>query len=121
MGNKVLKLREKGVMAGKNARLLELEGALDSVTAAELDHALSSLANINGQSLLVDCAGLSYLNTLGLVTLMKHHMKAKRRGGSLKLFNVAKNIVEVMDISGALKLLDVYNTQEDALNSLGNK
>jgi len=101
----------------KKVKLVEIKGVLDVLTVAHVERELNPLIE-EGNYILIDCSKLSYMNTTGLVLLMKYQIKARRRNGAFKIISPSKNIYEIMDISGALKFLDVYETQKEALDSL---
>ncbi len=113
-----VRLQVKDVPGQEKIKLVEIEGALDTLTIQDVEKVLSPLVNEAWDCIIIDCAKLNYINTVGLVLLMKYYIKTKRRNGSFKIVNPNKNIYEIMDISGALKLLEVYNTREEAINSL---
>ena len=71
-----------------------------------------------GKDIIFDCADLNYINSTGLALILKYYIQMCRRKHNLKIVNLNKLVYEIMDISGALKLLKVYRTQEEATASL---
>lgn len=101
-------------------KVIKISGTLDKITCPQAEQVINPLI-ASGNNLILDCTNLDYMNTIGLVLLMKCHIKLKRRNGSLKIVNPNKQIYEIMNVSGALKLLKVYSTQEEAIISIEEK
>ncbi len=92
---RTLKLLIKDVSGQKKIRLVEIEGAWDSQTIEEAERTLSSLLNNgDGKYIIVDCSKLNYINTTGLVFLMKYYIRCKRRNGGLKIVNPNKTFTK---------------------------
>ena len=74
-----------------------LEGRLDTITAPQLDAALSAaLDDVTGLTL--DCAGLEYISSAGLRVLLKTQKALHPRGG-VTLTHVNETVAEVLDIT----------------------
>lgn len=113
-----IKINVQEVQAQPKVKLVEVAGALDSPSAKKLEDALATIANEAGVNIILDCEKLSYINTVGMITLMKYCVKAKRSKGGFKLIKINKNIKEVLDLSGALKLLEIYGSLDEAVKSI---
>ncbi len=118
MSNGMIKLQVKDMPGSKKVTLVEIEGSLDTLTIAETEKVLSPLTKGEEEFIIIDCSKLNYINTVGLVLLMKYYVKTKRRNGGFKIVDPDRTIYEIMEFSGALKLLEVYKTKEEAINSI---
>ena len=112
-----VEVKVKELPEQKKVKLVEIEGTLDTLTVIDVERELYLLIE-QGNHILIDCSKLSYMNTSGLVMLMKYQIKARKRSRAFKIVSPSKNIYEIMDICGALKFLDVYEIQKDAIDSL---
>lgn len=84
---------------------IQIIGRLDAVTALELDKSLnSSLDNVT--DLTVDLAGLEYISSAGLRTLLKLQKRMDKQG-SMKICNIRENVREVLDMTGFSNFLTV--------------
>ncbi|PIQ89840.1 MAG: hypothetical protein COV72_01375 [Candidatus Omnitrophica bacterium CG11_big_fil_rev_8_21_14_0_20_42_13] len=95
-------------------KFIKLEGILDALTSAKLDKFMFELVRKGNICLIVDCGGLTYVNSTGLSSLILYHIQMKRRSGALKLIKLSDVIRDLMDVSGADKLLKIYNSREEA-------
>ncbi len=76
----------------------------------ELDGAVDS-----GQQLIVvDCAECRYLNSMAISEIMSAHVRLSARGGRLHLSGVSGFVRQCLDSVGALSMLHVYETVQDA-------
>lgn len=113
-----LVMTQKSIEGNEKAVLMEVEGAIDSATTPEFERVVNDfIGGINkpGYILILDFAKLSYINSTGLTKLMTCYMNMLRRGGVLKIINVAKNINEILTIVGAVKVIKVCKDLNEAL------
>lgn len=93
------------IITNKNGSELyiSVEGRLDTVTAPELEKAVSD--NVVGvESISLDCKDLEYLSSAGLRVLLTTH---KRMGGKLVLLNPCELVLEVMEMTGFVDILNI--------------
>lgn len=83
--------------------VIALEGRLDTTTAPQLEAELKS--SLNGISDLVfDFSKLEYISSAGLRVLLSAQ-KVMNQQGSMKITNVAPEILEVFEITGFTDIL----------------
>lgn len=97
-------------------KLIKISGSLDTVTSPKVDETISPLLD-GPENFIFDCTDLNYMNSTGLALILKYHIHLKRRNKYLKLVIINKLLREIMDVSGALKLLEVYRSKEEAIAS----
>jgi anti-anti-sigma factor len=97
--------------------LVQLVGAIDELSHTLVENKISPLLAAN-KVIVVDCSGLNYINSTGLALFLNFYICAKNHGGGFKLYNLQSSILDVMTISGATKLLEIYNSQNEALESV---
>ena len=83
---------------------LSLEGRLDTVTAPELEKAVTELTNAD--SLLIDLAKLDYISSAGLRVLLAAHKSFSKKGGmTVKNANVV--VADIFDVTGFKNILNI--------------
>ena len=102
---------------GKAIKLIKIEGVLDTVTSLKADELISPLLD-DSEIFIFDCTNLSYMNSTGLALMLKFHIHLQRMDKQLKVVIINKFLREIMDVSGALKVLEVYRTKEEAIESI---
>ena len=75
-----------------------LHGELD---LAAIDDVLHTLAELDGQTILLDLAGVTFIDSTGLRTLMA----AKRDHAQLSVVNPSGVVVRLLDMTGASELV----------------
>jgi len=99
--------------------LLTLEGDLDSSNAQEVIKFVQNLSENQGLvHLVADFSKLRYINSTGLGTILRISKMLIAKNGSFKIASPNENVFEIIEIVGANRLLDVYQTKEEALESL---
>ena len=82
---------------------LVLEGWLDTRTAPELDAALSDTPE-DIKAIVFDCSGLEYISSAGIRQIVAAH---KRVNGNFTLKNVSAEIMDVLNMTGLSKRLNI--------------
>lgn len=82
---------------------LKLEGRLDTVTAPELEKAISGLPK-ETKDLVLDMNGLEYVSSAGLRVLLGAQKKMNAVG-TMKLVGVCDAIMEVFEMTGFADIL----------------
>jgi len=67
--------------------------------------------------ILLDLAGVTYIDSAGLGELISSRLTMTNKGGQLKLVHLTEQLQELMTISKLLAVFDVYDNEEDALSS----
>ncbi len=88
---------------GKEGELL-LIGRLDSNTSVDAEKVFEDLTE-RFDELILNMKDLDYISSAGLRILKKAYMAMRRKGGSLKLKNVNKMVMEVFEVTGFAGLL----------------
>ena len=83
---------------------LVLTGRLDSVTSEEAGKVLDELTE-RFDCLILNMKDLDYISSAGLRLIKRAYMAMRRKGGSLKLKNVNKMVMEVFEVTGFAGLL----------------
>ncbi|MBR5901202.1 STAS domain-containing protein [bacterium] len=83
-----------------------VKGRLDTLTSPKLESELEpSIAK--ARSLVLDLAEVDYLSSAGLRLLLTLQKRFKREGGSFALRNIQPGVMEILRMTGFLKILSV--------------
>lgn len=108
----VRKTRNVGTVA-----ILELEGRLTAAEGSELKDTVNGLLAEGRSAILLDCAGMDYIDSQGVGALVRTWISAGR-GSKLKLFSLTSRVKEVLAIADLLKIIDNFEDVGSALQSL---
>ena len=71
--------------------------------------------------IVLDLAGVSYIDSAGLGMLMAGYTSAQNQGATLKLANLTKKFNELLNITKLVTIFDTYNSVDAAVNSFAKR
>ena len=98
--------------------ILDMEGEVrigDSSTA--LRSAIRNLVSGGNKRILLNLAGVKYIDSSGIGELIANYTTVGRSGGQLKLLNLTEKVQDLLVITKLLTVFDVYDNEADALSS----
>ena len=115
-----LKVTPRTLSGGTNTndvQALDLEGEVDVYTAPVLRQAIMDQVEGGVKHLLINLAGVEYLDSTGLGILIGGVKRLKEQGGSLRLVGPSARIQRIFEITGLNKIFDVYASEQEALGT----
>ena len=98
--------------------ILDLVGAVRiGEGSVALRNAIRGLSDAGKNKILLNLAGVKYMDSSGIGELIANYTTVSRNGGQLKLLNLTDKIQDLLVITKLLTVLDVYESEADALNS----
>jgi len=82
-----------------------------------LRDAIRRLADEGKKKMLLNLAGVSYVDSSGIGELIANYTTVKRQGGQLKLLNLTDRIQNLLVITKLLTVFDTYDNETEALKS----
>ncbi len=98
-----------------NGTVVQLQGKVDATSAPSVEQALVGVIDQGEKRLVIDCAGLDFISSAGLRSLLLAVKKMKASGGVIALAALQPNVKEVFDISGFSALFTIHGSKADAL------
>jgi len=96
--------------------IIVLSGRLDTATAPGFDAEMAPFLAEPHPRILLDLAGVTYISSAGLRSVLHLVKHTAAHGGRLGLVATPPHLLEVIEISGFPALLDLYPDRESALN-----
>ena len=98
--------------------ILDLSGSVRiGEGSIALRDAIRDLAGEGKKKLLLNLAGVSYVDSSGIGELIANYTTITRQGGQVKLLNLTDKIQDLLVITKLLTVFDAYDNEADALNS----
>ena len=94
------------VLKEKETSVLEIEGRVDTVTAAELESAVKQYISM-GASIVFECEGLEYISSAGLRVVLTTHKNITAKGGRFIIHNLNNEVRSVFDMTGFSRILTI--------------
>jgi len=83
---------------------MQIIGRLDTNTSPDAEKPLLDAIN-RFDKVILDMAQLEYVSSAGLRALKSAHLAMRRKGGTLAVKNVGKQVMEVFEITGFVGML----------------
>ena len=109
------------VLSSDNCVVAYLYGELDACSAACLRARLTAVAR-TGRDIIVDPAGLSFVDTAGLIALIDLQREATTAGGSLRLtkpLGLLRRLLELAGIKDVFTFVDRVPNAKSRLDLVG--
>jgi anti-sigma B factor antagonist len=98
--------------------VLDLEGKITiGEGSVSLRNAIRGLVENGKKKILLNLAGVSYVDSSGLGELVSSYSSVTKDGGQLKLLNLTQKIQDLLAITKLLTVFDVYEEESTALSS----
>ena len=84
-----------------------------------LRDAIRNLADAGKKKMLLNLAGVSYIDSSGIGELIANYTTITRQGGQLKLLKLTDRVQNLLVITKLLTVFDAYEDEAEALKSFG--
>ncbi len=101
----------------KRSAVFEATGDIDLHRSTEFQQALLALAGQKPDVIVLDLAGVGYMDSSGMASLVKLLARVRRDGIALKLAGLSPRVRSVFEITRLDTVFDIYGSTEEALAS----
>lgn len=98
--------------------ILRLDGRLDAATTPILERKITVLIEEIHNNIFLDFLHVDYLSSAGMRLLLAISKKLKLKKGSLVLFSVNEEVMEIIKLAGFEKILQIFETEQDAFQHI---
>ena len=101
-----------------DVKILDLTGEIrmgEGSTA--LRNSMRGLVSGGSKKLLLNLAGVRYIDSTGIGELIANYTTVGRAGGQLKLLSLTEKVQDLLVITKLLTVFDVYEEEAEALSS----
>jgi len=86
---------------------------------SEFAGSVAALVNGGDRKLVIDLAGVNYVDSASIGCLMDLYRQATSAGGRLKLAGVQKRVETMLSMTGAQNFLEIHPDEASAVRSFG--
>lgn len=104
-----------------NVVIFDVAGEIDLYNATDLKDLIDNAIKEHKYDVLVNLAKVPFVDSSGIGTLVTGMYKLKKYHGNLKVMNIAGSVAKVFKLTGMETHLEVYATEEEALQSFKNR
>lgn len=98
-------------------RVLDVRGEIDLYTSPQLRDAIDREVGGGTPKVLVDLAGVSFMDSSGLGVLVGSLKRSRERGGELALVCTEGSVLKVLTITGLDRVFPIHASVSDALGT----
>jgi len=102
----------------KDVWVIELEGALDSVSAADFRSYFQDKINSGYRAFALDCLCLEYISSAGISAIIDLQTQLEAKGGKMVLFQLATETRQLLRFLKLEEKLTIVNDYDDAIAAL---
>lgn len=101
--------------------ILSLEGRIAlGDGSSTLRAAVGDLVDAGSKKILLDLAGVTFLDSSGLGELVSAYARVQRFGGELKLVNLVPRVYGLLEMTKLVTVFETFASEPDALRSFAN-
>lgn len=108
---KIIKEQQDGL------KILILDGRLDAINVEVVEKTVKEAQAEKGSKVLLDISKMSYISSIGLRVFLMSAKKAEADGGRFALCSPSSNVQLTLEIAGFVKILNIYNSRSEAVES----
>ena len=109
---------ELNVKNEEKAVLVCVTGRMDATSSPEFEKELGRLIDEGNANFVIDLAGLDYISSSGLRSVLVTAKKLKGKNGQILLASLQAVVNEVFEISGFSTIIPIHESVEEAMAAL---
>ncbi len=98
--------------------VVRVKGRLDAASSPQLEKKVNSIIESGHFKLLLNFAGIDYLSSAGMRLMLSISKKLKHLEGKVVACSLNDDVLEVIKMAGFNQVLEIYSSEEEALNHL---
>ena len=102
----------------RNVAILVIKGEIDLHVSPSLRTTLKAKAHAKTPRLLLDFAGVGYIDSSGLATLIEYYQSARTYQGKLALCALSSSVRSSFDLVRLTEVFSIFPTEAEALQAL---
>jgi anti-sigma B factor antagonist len=87
--------------------LVALEGEIDAYTSPRLTQGFADLGDVAGRHVVVDLAGVGFVDSAGLSALVASLQAVREDGGAVSLRSVSRQLSKLFEITGLSRMFPI--------------
>lgn len=99
--------------------IISIVGEIDHHTAEDIrDRIDSHIDSTAARNIIFDFSGVGFMDSAGIGVIIGRYKRLSPGGGKVAIVNPTSNIKRVLEISGILRIAEVYDSVDTALSNI---
>lgn len=100
--------------------ILYIDGHIETNSFQEFEQELNDHIKNGHFKIIINCAGLNYINSAGLGVIVGLIEEVREKKGDIKFCSMNENVNKIFDLVGFNQYFEIYDTEEQALNAFNS-
>ena len=100
-----------------DVHVVDISGQLDSFSARDARAELEKLTDARHYNLLLNLEKVAYVSSAAIGAIVAVAKQVRKRNGDLRIFGPKAEVRKVLDLVGASKILEIFDTEQEAVRS----
>jgi anti-sigma B factor antagonist len=109
---------ETGQVEVNGKKVLNVTGEIDVYTAPQFKEAVNDILADGEKHLVIDMAGVTYMDSSGFGTLLSATKRLRPQGGTVNLVKVSPAIDRILRITRLNTIFGTYDNVDEAISAL---
>ncbi len=102
----------------ENILIVKLDGEFDLHTADYFKEKVDKKLNLKIKDLILDLEGIKFIDSSGLGAILGRYKDINKRGGEVAVINITSQVKRIFEVSGMLKILNIYSSEDEAVDNI---
>ena len=102
------------------AQAVEVQGEIDVYTSPRIKETINELIEKGHYQLVINLEGVRYIDSTGLGVLIGALKKVREHNGRILLVCTNPQIKKIFNITGLVKIFEIFKDEDEALQILAN-
>jgi len=108
--------------SGKNSLIVNLNGEIDQYAAAELKGNIDiEIQSSSKRNVIIDLKNVEMMDSSGIGLIVGRYKLTTSLGGKFAICNASSSIKRMIELSGITKVINYFNTIQEAEKSFNNQ
>ncbi|MBD3184690.1 anti-sigma factor antagonist [Candidatus Poribacteria bacterium] len=105
------------VRSENDIQIVDITGQLDAFSTPDAKAEFKKITDARNYKILLNMDNVTYVNSTAIGAIVAVAQQVRRRKGDLKICGMKDDIRKVFDLVGASKILEIFDTEQEALSS----
>ncbi|MBP2649786.1 MAG: anti-sigma-factor antagonist [Firmicutes bacterium] len=99
--------------------VVRVEGEMDMHLAEQFRNTVDAALETSGvKHMILSLKGVTFIDSSGVGVILGRYKKITALGGNLMIVNAKPQVARVLEVSGMLRIMKLYNSETEAVESL---